>query len=99
MRSCLLLLSVCTSIAGFETASVAGKQGHDKGSGVKMASGGKLEAEQSRSLDRVWQNTPPSAPPQTVRAGFGDQAQEPLRELEQELDRNMSAVRDNNKLK
>lgn len=103
MRGCLLLLSVCAAIAGFETASAAEKHGHDKGSGAERhtekGQRGKLETEQSRGLDRVRQNTPPSAPPQTVRAGSDDQDQDPLRELEQELDRNVSAERDNDKLK
>lgn len=105
MRGCLLLLSACAAIAGFETASAAEKHGHDKGSGAERhtekGQRGKLETEQSRGLDRVRQNTPPSAPPQTVRAGSDDQDQDqdPLRELEQELDRNVSAERDNDKLK
>lgn len=99
MRGCLLLLGACAAIAAFETASAAEKHGHDKGPGAgrhtEKVQREKLETEQSRGLGRVRQNTPPSAPPQTVRAGSADQDQEPLRELEHELDRNVSAERDN----
>ncbi len=93
------MLGACAAIAAFETASAAEKHGHDKGPGAgrhtEKVQREKLETEQSRGLGRVRQNTPPSAPPQTVRAGSADQDQEPLRELEHELDRNVSAERDN----